>query len=131
MPTKRSQRTDLNPSSPSPTLADRVKARVVEAGHILDNRRLHPDATHPERRKGRRPGPAETLRNSAASRRDVLALRYVYSEMRTLYRTYRRQTGMHAVPALRSAVHAFRRGPSLTSLVHVATFLDERALLRW
>jgi hypothetical protein len=55
----------------------------------------------------------------------------VYCEMRAIYRSYRRKTGETAVPELRSAVLAFNRGQSLTSLVHIATFLDDRKLLAW
>jgi hypothetical protein len=51
--------------------------------------------------------------------------------MRGLYRTYRRKTGRPPVPELRSAVQAFRRGRSLKSLVHIASFLDDRKLLSW
>jgi hypothetical protein len=51
--------------------------------------------------------------------------------MRGLYRNYRRKAGTPAVPELRSAVHAFKRGQSLTSLVHIASFLDDRKLLGW
>ena len=36
-----------------------------------------------------------------------------------------------AVLALREAVRAFKAGQSLTSLVGVATFLDDRGLLAW
>jgi len=35
------------------------------------------------------------------------------------------------VPELREAVQAFKKGPSLTSLVGVAVFLDDRSLLTW
>jgi hypothetical protein len=35
------------------------------------------------------------------------------------------------VPELRSAVAAFKRGQSLTSLVQIASFLDDRKLLAW
>jgi hypothetical protein len=51
--------------------------------------------------------------------------------MKTTYQRYRRQTGKPAVPALRDAVRAFKRGQSLASLVDVATFLDDRGLLAW
>ena len=51
--------------------------------------------------------------------------------MKVTYQRYRRQTGRPALPELREAVHAFKRGPSLTSLVGVATFLDDRGLLGW
>ena len=64
-------------------------------------------------------------------RREVQRLQWVYCEMRMTYRRYRRETRRPAIPELRNAVLAFRRGPSLTSLVDVATFLDDRQLLAW
>ncbi len=127
----KSPRSELNASSPSPTLADRVRARVVEAGQLLEEREQQAEARQTQRRPDRKPRPAGSLTNSSASQREARSLRYVYSEMRAIYRSHRRQTGTPAVPALRSAVNAFQRGPSLTSLVQVATFLDDRQLLRW
>lgn len=59
------------------------------------------------------------------------ALRRVYGELRTTYQTHRRKTGGAPVPALREAVHAFKREPNLNSLVEVAVFLDDRSLLTW
>lgn len=59
------------------------------------------------------------------------ALRRVYGELRTTYQEHRRKTGGAPVPALREAVHTFKRGPSLDSLVGVAAFLDDRSLLTW
>jgi hypothetical protein len=59
------------------------------------------------------------------------ALRRVYGELRTTYQTHRRKTGGAPLPALREAVHAFKREPTLDSLVGVAAFLDDRSLLSW
>jgi hypothetical protein len=59
------------------------------------------------------------------------ALRRVYGELRTTYQTHRRKTGGAPLPALREAVHAFKREPTLDSLVGVAAFLDDRSLLTW
>jgi hypothetical protein len=67
----------------------------------------------------------------AAGRDEIQSLRSVYSEMRGIYRRYRRQTGSRSIPELRDAVRAFRRGPSLPCLVNIATFLDDRNLLAW
>jgi hypothetical protein len=63
--------------------------------------------------------------------REAQSLQTVYREMRGLYRNYRREAGTAAVPELRSAVAAFKRGQSLTSLVQIASFLDDRKLLAW
>ena len=74
---------------------------------------------------------ASDLNGSADPEHDAQSLRRVYGEMRSKYQRYRKETGKSSVPALREAVHAFKKGPSLTSLVGVATFLDERGLLPW
>lgn len=68
---------------------------------------------------------------SPESQSEARSLRRVYRELRGTYREYRKQTGRSSVPALREAVHAFKQGPSLTSLVGVAAFLDDRSLLPW
>ena len=97
-------RANLNSATPpSPNLTERVKGRVAEAGAALEQT----------------PGPE----------RESRSLRRVYGEMKTTYQQYRRQTGRPAVPGLRDAVHAFKRGPSLPALVAVAAYLDERGLL--
>lgn len=59
------------------------------------------------------------------------ALRRVYGELRVTYQAHRRKTGVAPLPALREAVHAFKREPNLDSLVGVAAFLDDRSLLTW
>ena len=104
-----SRDSDMNPLSPRPTLADRVQARVAEAERLLN----------PPRTK------------SLAAEGDGRSLRKVYREMRTLYRNYRRQTGSPPVAELRVAVQAFKKGQSLTSLIQIAAFLDDRKLLGW
>ena len=87
--------------------------------------------------KAKRPRPntlaaaASELNGSSDPEHDAQSLRRVYGEMRSKYQRYRKETGKSSVPALREAVHAFKKGPSLTSLVGVATFLDERGLLPW
>ena len=77
----------------------------------------------------------ETLTGGSKANSEALrerrSLRRVYRELRGTYRKHRRQSGQTALPELREAVHAFKRGPSLTSLVSVAIFLDERGLLAW
>jgi hypothetical protein len=114
-----------------PTLADRVKARVAEAERSLE---LGSTETNGAPRKRGRPPRAKktsTLGLSQASKRESESLLKVYREMRELYRGYRRRAGTPAVPELRSAVTAFKRGQSLTSLVVIASFLDDRKLLAW
>jgi hypothetical protein len=105
MYTDTSEGSDLHPDTSPPTLTDRVRARVAQAERLLAK--------------------------SSAGEREARSLRRVYCEMRTLYRTYRRQAGTPAVPELRSAVSDFKRGQSLASLVHIASFLDDRKLLTW
>jgi hypothetical protein len=98
-----SQASDLNPTDP--TLTDRVRAHV---------------AKH-----------AASGTGTSKAQREAQSMQTVYREMRGLYRSYRREARTAAVPELRSAVHAFRRSQSLTSLVQIATFLDDRKLLAW
>jgi hypothetical protein len=111
---------DLNPNDPSSTLTDRVRAQVAEAGRLLDNRG-----------RGKTAKRAALLTGGFETQREAQSLQTVYREMRGLYRNYRRKAGTPAVPELRSAVHAFKRGQSLTSLVQIASFLDDRKLLGW
>jgi len=112
------------------TLLERVKVRVAEAGKALD---LETGKGPPARRlrPTRMDMPASRSHPTGDTQREVRSLRVVYGEMKATYQRYRRQTGRPAVPELREAVHAFKRGPSLTSLVGVATFLDDRGLLGW
>ena len=72
-----------------------------------------------------------SLTDRVKDRVAVHSLGKVYAEMRTLYRSYRRRAGAPELPELRSAVRAYKRGPSLASLTHIATFLDDRNLLGW
>jgi hypothetical protein len=113
-----------------PTLSDRVKARVAEAERAIE---LRSTDTNGPRKRGRpaRAKKTSTLGLSQVSKRESESLLKVYAEMRELYRGYRRRAGTPAVPELRSAVHAFKRGQSLTSLVVIASFLDDRKLLAW
>ncbi len=131
MTTDASQVSDLNPTDPSSTLTDRVRAHVAEAGRLLDNRAPAANAKHKHLRPTRSTKPAALLTNSLEAEREVRSLQTVYREMRAVYRSYRRRAGTAAVPELRSAVHAFKRGQSLTSLVQIASFLDDRKLLGW
>jgi len=127
MSTEKPRGSDLSPVRPRPTLADRVKARVAQAERSINEQAREANLKN----KRGRPPKAAPLTNSALAERDVQSLRKVYREMRMLYRGYRRQTGTPAVAELRSAVDAFKKGESLTSLVQIASFLDDRKLLAW
>lgn len=123
---------DRTPLRPSRSLTERVKGRVSEARLALD-RPAPGVASKPNQvRRARAKKPASGPLSSADTDREAQSLRRVYRELKATYRRYRRETGRPPqVPALREAVHAFRRGPSLTSLVGVAAFLDDRGLLAW
>jgi Skp family chaperone for outer membrane proteins len=132
MTTDASQVSDLNPRDPSSTLTDRVRAHVAEARQLLDSRADDSNAKHKHLRPTRMTNDASSGPSSSeALQREAQSLRTVYREMRRVYRNYRRQAGTAAVPELRSAVHAFRRSQNLTSLVQIASFLDDRQLLVW
>ena len=122
---------DRNPPGPTPTLAERVKARVAEAQQFLDGRAREADAKYKHLRPTRSTKRNASLGGTSEAQLEVQSLRRVYREMRALYRGYRRENGSAAVPELRSAVHAYKRGESLASLTQIATFLDERKLLVW
>ena len=125
------QPTDPISTGPRRTLTERVRDRVAAAGARLDA------PAKPAAPKAKRPrtntlaAAASSSNGSADPEHDAQSLRRVYGEMRSKYQRYRKETGKSSVPALREAVHAFKKGPSLTSLVGVATFLDERGLLPW
>ena len=112
------------------TLTDRVRERVSEAARRLDKpapRNSKISKLHHTRLTPTTGGPKinpETLREQRS-------LKQVYRELRGTYRRHRRDSGQAALPELREAVHTFKRGPSLVSLVAVAAFLDERGLLAW
>lgn len=129
MPSERSQ-ADMTPLRPN-TLALRVEGRVSQARRAID-RRGRTDSPKSERLRPTRKAKAavRTLGNSDAER-ETRSLFRVYAEMKTIYQEHRRQTGRPAIPALREAVQAFRRGPSIPALVRVAAFLDDRELLAW
>jgi hypothetical protein len=126
-----SSASESTPVTPRRTLTDRVKTRVTEARLALDHpaRSTSPKPKRPRRKPSSRP--ASDLPGTSDAERQTRSLRRVYFEMKTTYQRYRRETGRPALPELREAVQAFKRGPSLTSLVGVATFLDDRGLLGW
>ena len=131
MATSKSPGSDRNPTNPTPTLADRVKARVAEAERSLDKRSREGNPKPKHLRPTIFDQASASLADSSGADREAHSLRTVYHEMRALYRGYRRRTGRPAVPELRSAVQAFNRGGSLKSLVDIASFLDDRKLLGW
>lgn len=120
-----------SPTHSGRTLAERVKARVVEAGRALEDGSSKSNAPFGHLRPTRVTRKTATPSLGAEDPRESRSLRLVFGELRSTYRRYRRQTGKPAVPELREAVRAFQRGHSLGSLVAVATFLDDRNLLAW
>ena len=114
-----------------PTLTDRVRGRVGEAERDFDRRSQESTTKNSRLRPTILTDSSAAFTDSSRANREARSLGKVYGEMRGLYRTYRRQTGRPPVPELRSAVQAFRRGRSLKSLVHIASFLDDRKLLSW
>lgn len=122
----------LGPIKARPTLTDRVKDRVAKVEAELERREGTAAPKTPKASKKRTP----SLNSAAAASKngvelEARSLNRVYGELKTTYQQYRKQTGRSAVPELREAVQAFKKGPSLTSLVGVAVFLDDRSLLTW
>lgn len=122
----------LGPIKARPTLTDRVKDRVAKFEAELERREGTP-APKTSKAKKRTPslGSAATASKNGDGELETRSLNRVYGELKTTYQQYRKQTGRAAVPELREAVQAFKKGPSLTSLVGVAVFLDDRSLLTW
>jgi hypothetical protein len=108
------------------SLTERVRTRVAEADRSLDRR---PGTA---RRRSKSAKAASTAR-PASSETDggTRSLRRVFHELGTTHREYRQRTGQRVPPDLREAAHAFKREPSLTSLVTVAGYLDELGILAW
>ena len=125
------QHAPLPPVNPHQNLAERVKSRVAEVSLTLERRNGSgaPGAKRPRAARSSAPAGGQLSRPDAE--REAQSLLRVYREMRKTYQQYRKKTGRPAVPALREAVHAFKRGPSLSSLVGVAVFLEDRGLLGW
>ena len=122
----------LGPIRARPTLTDRVKDRVAKVEAELERREGTTAPKTPKASKKRTP----SLHSAATASKnggelEARSLNRVYGELKTTYQQYRKQTGRSAVPELREAVQAFKKGPSLTSLVGVAVFLDDRSLLTW
>jgi hypothetical protein len=86
----------------APSIFDRVSDRVSAAAAALDT-----GARAPRR-------PAQTR-----------ALWRVFHDFGVGYRRQRRESGVSPVPGVRDAAEAFRRDPTLTTLVAVASVLQE------
>jgi hypothetical protein len=113
------------------SLTDRVRDRIAEAGLSIDRSKPKGGRRNSKlgnTRLGMSTGGPKADADAVRERR---SLRHVYRELRGTYRRHRRESGQAAVPELKLAVIAFKRGPSLASLVPVAAFLDERGLLEW
>jgi len=118
-------------AGPERSLLDRVREQVEDADRRLVRRDF---ARQPRirRRIGRpRSGPAPGTPARPRLTREVRALREVFTDLGEAHRRYRQRTGDHVSPGLRAAALAFKQAPSLGSLVPVAAFLDELALLEW
>jgi hypothetical protein len=108
------------------TLTDRVIARVNDARLAVDR---NTNAARPRVGRQRRARPASPDSPSLEEVRESRSLKRVFRDLGISYRRYRSQTGGKVTPGLRDAAYKFRAEPSLTSLVAVATFLDELDLL--
>ena len=117
--------------SSSRTLTDRVRDRLAEVGGSNDEQEKPVETKTRKPRPAKLGSPSSGPRASEESKSEGKSLRRVYRELKVTYQKYRQDTGRQAVPALREAVRAFKRGPSLKSLVGVAAFLDDRSLLPW
>jgi hypothetical protein len=116
-------------SSSTQSIADRVRARVNEAGLIVDRR------TGATRRKPASPAVADKLAagvtRTPAQVREVRSLRSVFRDLGRSYRRYRRQTGAPVSADVRDAARNFRRELTVPALVVVAACLDELDILTW
>lgn len=123
----------LGPIKARPTLTDRVKDRVAKVEAELERREgsLAPKTSKASKKRTPSLNSAATASKNGNGELEARSLNRVYGELKTTYQQYRKQTGRSAVPELREAVQAFKKGPSLTSLVGVAVFLDDRSLLTW
>lgn len=113
------------------TLTDRVRDRVAEAAQSIDRSKPKGGKRTSKLGNTRLSMSTSGPKVDAEALREKRSLRQVYRELRGTYRRHRRESGQAALPELREAVHAFKRGPTLASLVPVAAFLDERGLLAW
>jgi len=116
---------------PHDPIAERVRQRLAAAGEAFDRR-------HGASRPGtkRRKSSTSLLLNAGRGtdnlhQRERAILRSVFRDLGDTHRRYRARTGQAGTPALRAAAHAFKREPSVLSLIPVAAFLDELGILAW
>lgn len=128
MPNDSARRAELAPVVIRRTLTDRVRDRVAEMATQIDG---GTPLAKPKATKSKAGRSATAAKLNAVAERELRSLLLVYRDMKTTYQEYRKQTGKPSVPELKEAVHAFTKGPSLTSLVGVAAFLEDRNLLVW
>lgn len=115
----------------TPTLTDRVLARVGAAGRAVDRR-----TSAPRRKPARgKPAPSDPLSASVtrtpAQVREARSLRWVFRSLGRSYRQYRRRTGAPVSDEVRAAAYRFRHELDLASLVSLAACLDELEILTW
>jgi hypothetical protein len=121
----------LRSPQPLEPIAERVRKRLEVAGNAFDRRH---GASRPKTRRHKEPAalPFATGRDGdSAHLRERACLRSVFRELGDAHRRYRSQTGQAGTPALREAAHAFKREPSVISLIPVAAYLDELGILAW
>jgi len=120
-----------DPSLPLDPIAERLRQRLAAAGEAFDRR-------HRASRPGtkRRKNSTSLLLNAGGGadgvhQRERACLRSVFRDLGDSHRRYRARTGHAGTPALRAAANAFKREPSIISLIPVAAFLDELGILAW
>lgn len=101
-PTPRSPRADGAMSSLFDQVSDRVSAAAAALGQPKNGKHA--------------PGPTK-------------ALWRVFHDFGTAYRRQRLESGTRPIPGVRDAAEAFRRDPTMTTLVAVASVLDEHGLM--
>jgi hypothetical protein len=101
-PTPRSARADGAMSSLFDQVSHRVSAAAAALGQAND--------------RGNAPGPNK-------------ALWRVFHDFGIAYRRQRLESGTRPIPGVRDAAKAFRRDPTMTTLVAVASVLDEHGLM--
>ena len=123
-PSNHPSRTPANRS-----LLERVRARVLNTTHALQRR----DAGSTPRVRPSRPAGKQSADGPASVQlsHELRALQVVYHALARSHRQYRERSGDQVPPALKAAARAFKREPSVFSLVPVAGFLDDLGLLKW
>jgi len=120
-----------SPVPPLESIAARVRQRLELAHQAFERRQK---ASRPGNRRRKPPVVAlatEEVLENPLSLQDRAGLRSVFRELGDAHRRYRAQTGHAGTPALRAAAFAFKREPSVGSLIPVAAYLDELGILAW